>query len=33
LFFKTLFVRPRLLPLAITFAIYGYHFRKVFERY
>lgn len=33
LFFKTLFTRPRLLPLAITFAIYGYHFRKVFERY
>lgn len=22
--------RPRLLPLAITFSIYGYHFRKVF---
>jgi len=25
----TLFKRPRLLPLAITLAIYGYHFRKV----
>jgi radical SAM superfamily enzyme YgiQ (UPF0313 family) len=25
----TLFRRPGLLPLAITFAIYGYHFRKV----
>jgi len=24
-----LFRRPRLLPLAITFAIYGYHFRKI----
>jgi radical SAM superfamily enzyme YgiQ (UPF0313 family) len=27
--FWTLFHRPRLLTLAITFAIYGYHFRKV----
>jgi radical SAM superfamily enzyme YgiQ (UPF0313 family) len=25
--------RPRLLPLAITFAIYGYHFRKVFMKH
>lgn len=25
----TLFCRPRLVPLAITFAIYGYHFRKI----
>jgi radical SAM superfamily enzyme YgiQ (UPF0313 family) len=25
----TLFRRPRLFPLAITFAIYGYHFRQV----
>jgi hypothetical protein len=24
----TLMRRPRLLPLAITFAIYGYHYRK-----
>ena len=25
--------RPRLLPLAVTFAIYGYHFRKVFTKH
>jgi radical SAM superfamily enzyme YgiQ (UPF0313 family) len=31
LFFWALFRRPRLFPLAITFAIYGFHFRKVFE--
>jgi len=24
--------RPRLTPLAVTFAIYGFHFRKIFER-
>jgi radical SAM superfamily enzyme YgiQ (UPF0313 family) len=29
LFFWTLFRKPRLFPLAITFAIYGYHFRQV----
>ncbi len=29
LFFWTLFHRPKLFPLAITFAIYGYHFRQV----
>ncbi len=29
LFFWTLFRRPRSFPLAITFAIYGYHFRQV----
>lgn len=29
LFLWTLFHRPRLFPLAITFAIYGYHFRLV----
>ena len=29
LFFWTLFRRPRLFPLAITLAIYGYHFRQV----
>ena len=29
LFFWTLFHRPRMFPLAITFAIYGFHFRKV----
>jgi len=33
LFFWSLFRRPRLFPLAITFAIYGFHFRKVFENY
>jgi hypothetical protein len=31
LFFWTLFHRPRLFPLAITFAIYGFHFRRVAE--
>lgn len=31
LFFWTLFRRPRLFPMAITFAIYGYHYRKIFE--
>ncbi len=30
LFFWSLFRRPQLFPLAITFSIYGYHFRKVF---
>ena len=29
LFFWTLFRRPKLFPLAITFSIYGYHFRQV----
>jgi radical SAM superfamily enzyme YgiQ (UPF0313 family) len=33
LFFWSLFRRPRLFPLAITFSIYGYHFRKVFEHH
>ncbi len=33
LFFWSLFRRPRLLPLAITFAIYGFHFRKTVEQY
>jgi len=31
LFFWTLFHRPRLFPLAITFAIMGFHFRQVIE--
>jgi len=31
LFFWTLFRHPRLFPLAITFAIYGFHFRRVTE--
>ncbi len=29
LFFWTLFRRPKLFPLAITFAVYGYHFRQI----
>lgn len=33
LFFWSLCTRPRLFPLAITLAIYGFHFRKVFEHY
>jgi radical SAM superfamily enzyme YgiQ (UPF0313 family) len=33
LFFWSLFRRPRLLPLAITLSIYGFHFRKVFARH
>ncbi len=28
----TVFNRPRLLPQAVTLAIYGFHFRKVFEK-
>jgi len=31
LLFWTLFRRPQLFPLAVTFAIYGYHFRKICE--
>ncbi len=31
LFFWTLFRRPRLFPLAITLAIFGFHFRQVAE--
>ena len=31
LFFWSLFRRPRLFPMAIAYAIYGFHFRKVFE--
>jgi radical SAM superfamily enzyme YgiQ (UPF0313 family) len=30
-FFWTLFRRPRLFPLAITFTIYGFHFRRVVD--
>ena len=29
LFFWTLFRKPRLFPMAITFSIYGYHFRQI----
>jgi hypothetical protein len=31
LFWWTLLHKPRLFPLAITLAIYGYHFRKVID--
>jgi radical SAM superfamily enzyme YgiQ (UPF0313 family) len=33
LFFWSLFSRPRFFPLAIVYAIYGLHFRKVFKDY
>jgi hypothetical protein len=33
LFFWSLFTRPRLFPMAITFSIYGYHFRKIFKQH
>jgi radical SAM superfamily enzyme YgiQ (UPF0313 family) len=33
LFFWSLLFRPRLLPMAITYSIYGYHFRKIFKRH
>ncbi len=29
----SLFTKPALMPEAITYAVYGYHFRKVFARY
>lgn len=29
----SLFRRPRLFPMAITFSIYGFHFRKVYQDY
>ena len=31
LFFWTLFNRPKMVPLAITYSVYGFHFRKVFK--
>jgi hypothetical protein len=31
LFVWSLFRRPKLFPLAITYSIYGYHFRKVYQ--
>jgi hypothetical protein len=31
LLFWTLFNRPKLVPLAITYLVYGFHFRKVFK--
>jgi radical SAM superfamily enzyme YgiQ (UPF0313 family) len=33
LLFWSLFRRPKLFPLAVTFSIYGFHFRKTFEKY
>jgi radical SAM superfamily enzyme YgiQ (UPF0313 family) len=33
LFFWSLFLRPRVFPLAITFAIYGFHYRKILQYY
>lgn len=33
LFFWSIFRCPKLFPLAITFAIYGFHFRKIIEEY
>jgi len=33
LFFWSLFRSPQFFPLAITFAIYGFHFRKIFRNY
>ncbi len=33
LFFWSLFRKPRLLPLAITLSIYGYHFRRIFRQH
>jgi radical SAM superfamily enzyme YgiQ (UPF0313 family) len=32
LLFWTMFSHPRLLPQAVTLSIYGFHFRKVFEK-
>lgn len=32
LFFWSLFRRPKIFPLAITYSIYGYHFQKVFKK-
>lgn len=29
----SLFRRPKLLPMAVTFSIYGFHFRRIFERH
>jgi hypothetical protein len=31
LFIWTLFHRPKMVPLAVTYSIYGYHFRKIFK--
>ena len=32
LFFWSLFRRPAVFPMAITYAIYGFHFRKIFKQ-
>ncbi|MGM0620771.1 MAG: B12-binding domain-containing radical SAM protein [Bacteroidota bacterium] len=32
LFFWSLFNRPKVFPLAITYSIYGYHYRRVFKK-
>jgi len=32
LFFWSLFNRPKIFPLAVTYSIYGYHFRRVFKK-
>ena len=32
LFFSTLLKRPKLFPLSIILAVYGFHFRKVAEK-
>jgi hypothetical protein len=31
-FFWSLFNRPQVFPLAITYSIYGYHYRRVFKK-
>jgi len=33
LLFWTLFRRPQLFPLAVTYSIYGFHFHKIFKNY
>jgi len=33
LFFWSLFRRPQFFPTAITYAVYGFHFRKIFKNY
>ena len=32
LFFWTIFKHPKLFPMAITYSIYGYHFKRVFKK-
>jgi len=31
IFFWSIFNKPRTFPLAVTYSIYGYHFRRVFR--